>query len=274
MTLLVDLSAPIARPRAWHVWREEWRPVGKGVLAAVGTWWFFTGLVVALQRNAWTRLGAWVLATGLAWWSTRLIHRLRNEVTPSAARRTFVAVTLIWTWVQVGLYGGWIVGPSLGAPVAGTPALSLASRAILSLAWHEGTCVVLIAALWWMLRGTPNRLAAHALLTYWSVLQVAKLLIFLGVANPGARFLPSHLQFLLAYYGPAENTPWLPVAVFGAIGATLVVGFRGWLATTPFLRQSRALLAVVLGLAAVEYALLGWRTDAPLWDVFLNARGY
>jgi putative photosynthetic complex assembly protein 2 len=274
MTPPLESVGAVLPSKPIHIWREEWRPVGKGVAVAVGLWWFFTGLILALQRNAWTRLGAWCIATALAWWSTRVIHQLRNETTPSSARRTFVAVTLIWTWVQVGLYGGWIVGPGGSAPGDVGNAATLAVYAIRSLAWHELTCVALLLALWWMVRRTQNRLAFHAMLTYWSVLQVAKLMIFLGVANPGARFLPEHLEFLLSYYGPPVNSPWLFVSVFAALGASLVVGFRGWLAPTAFLRQSRALVAVVLVLAVVEYALLGVKTDAPLWDMFLNARGY
>jgi hypothetical protein len=106
------------------------------------------------------------------------------------------------------------------------------------------------------------------------VLQVAKLNIFLGVANPGARFLPPHLEFLLTYYGPAVNSGWLAVSFFAAMGSAMWLWWTGWQAQDSFVRQSRTLLAMLIALAAVEYALLGVRTDAPLWEVFLKARGY
>ena len=39
-------------------WHEHWSAVGKGTLAVVGFWWLVTGVIVALQRNEWTKLAA------------------------------------------------------------------------------------------------------------------------------------------------------------------------------------------------------------------------
>ncbi|MCC7055149.1 MAG: DUF3623 family protein [Gemmatimonadaceae bacterium] len=254
--------------------REHWSAVGKGTLAVVGFWWLVTGVIVALQRNEWTKLAAWVISTGVAIWATYVVHAERERRTPSAARRTFLASTAIWMWINVGLYGGWIVGPSQAASAAGEPTVLRAAEAVVSLLWHELLCVLILFVSWLHVRTSPNRLSFQALLTYWAVLQVAKLNIFLGVANPGARFLPPHLQFLLSYYGPPENTGWLPVSFFTAMGIALIFWWRGWQAQDAFLRQGRALLAMLVALAAVEYALLGVHSDAPLWEVFLKARGF
>ena len=268
------LAEPSLRVRWVARAREHWSSVGKGTLAVVGFWWLVTGVIVALQRNEWTKLVAWFISTGVAIWATYVIHAERELRTPSSARRTFLASTAIWMWINVGLYGGWIVGPSHPASVAGEPTLLRATEAITSLLWHELLCVLLLVVSWWHVRRSPNRLSFVALLTYWGVLQLAKLNIFLGVANPGARFLPPHLQFLLSYYGPPENTGWLPVSFFTAFGVALVFWWHGWQAKDAFLRQSRALLAMLVALAAVEYALLGVHSDAPLWEVFLKARGF
>jgi putative photosynthetic complex assembly protein 2 len=259
----------------WAVWwHDHWSAVGKGTLAVVGFWWLVTGVIVALQRNEWTKLAAWILSTGVAIWATSEIHAQRAIRSASSARRTFLATTAVWMWINVGLYGGWIVGPGGTASVAGAPTIVRATEAIGSLLWHELLCVGLLGATWLLVRRSPNRLAFAALATYWAVLQVAKLNIFFGVANPGARFLPPHLQFLLSYYGPPENTGWLPVSVFTAVGIALLFWWHGWQAKDAFLRQSRALLAMLIALAALEYMLLGVRSEAPLWEVFLKARGF
>ena len=266
-------SAPVRGPwAAW--WHDHWSAVGKGTLAVVGFWWLVTGVIVALQRNEWTKLAAWVVSTGVAIWATSEIHAQRSIRTASSARRTFLATTAIWMWINVGLYGGWIVGPGGEANVAGAPTLMRAAEAIMALLWHELLCVLLLCVIWLHVRRSPNRLGFVALATYWAVLQVAKLNIFFGVANPGARFLPPHMQFLLSYYGPAENTGWLPVSFFTALGIALLFWWHGWQAKDIFLRQSRALLAMLIALAALEYLLLGVRSDAPLWEVFLKARGF
>ena len=257
---------------AW--WHDHWSAVGKGTLAVVGFWWLVTGVIVALQRNEWTKIAAWTISTVVAIYAAYVIHAQRGERTAAAARRTFLAATAVWMWINVGLYGGWIVGPGHAASVAGEPTLLRATEAITALLWHELLCVLLLFVTWMLVRRSPNRLAFSALATYWAVLQVAKLNIFFGVANPGARFLPPHLQFLLSYYGPPVNTDFLPLSFFAAVGAALIFWWNGWQAKDAFLRQSRALLAMLIALAAVEYLLLAVHSDAPLWEVFLRARGF
>ena len=257
---------------AW--WHDHWSAVGKGTLAVVGFWWLVTGVIVALQRNEWTKLAAWVISTVVAIWAAHEIHAQRGVRSAASARRTFLAATAIWMWINVGLYGGWIVGPGSLATTAGAATLPRAAEAIVSLLWHELLCVLVLSVSWLHVRRSPNRLSFTALATYWGVLQVAKVNIFFGVANPGARFLPPHLQFLLSYYGPAENTGFLPVSFFVAVGIALILWWRGWQAKDAFLRQGRALLAMLIALAALEYMLLAVHSDAPLWEIFLKARGY
>lgn len=269
------IAATAVRRGPWRTWlHDHWSGVGKGTLAVVGFWWLVTGVIVALQRNEWTKLGAWAISTAVAIYAVRVIHAQRAERTAASARRTFLAATAVWMWINVGLYGGWIVGPGHPASVVGEASIFRATEAIASLLWHELLCVLVLFVTWLHVRLSPNRLAFVALTTYWGVLQIAKLNIFFGVANPGARFLPPHLQFLLSYYGPPTNTNFLPVSFFGAVGIALVFWWHGWQARDPFFRQSRALLAMLIALASLEYLLLGVRSDAPLWEVFLKARGY
>jgi putative photosynthetic complex assembly protein 2 len=264
-----------SRGPLWRWLHDHWTTVGKGTLAVISFWWLVTGIIVALQRNEWTRFLAWTFSTALAIAATYVIHRERASRTAAAARRSFLAATAVWMWINVGLYGGWIVGPSHPATLTGTDATLLrAAEAITSLLWHELLAVMILGVAWLHVRQSPNRVALHALVTYWAVLQVAKLNIFFGVANPGARFLPPHLEFLLTYYGPPQNSGFLPVSFFATVGVALIFWWRGWQATDGYLRQSRALLAMLIALAAVEYLLLGVKTDAPLWEVFLKARGY
>jgi putative photosynthetic complex assembly protein 2 len=270
-----DVAVRPLRRRIVPAWlHEHWSSVGKGTLAVVGFWWLVTGIVVALQRNQWTRFLAWAVSTAIAIAATYVIHAERAHRTASAARKSFVAATAVWMWINVALYGGWIVGPGHVASVAGDASVQRATEAITSLLWHELLSVSILFAVWLHVRESANKMALHALATYWAVLQVAKLNIFFGVANPGARFLPSHLEFLLSYYGPAQNSGFLPLSFFATVGVALVFWWRGWVSSDGYVRQSRALLAMLIALAALEYLLLGLRTDAPLWEVFLKARGY
>lgn len=276
VTVVADHTISNVKARGpWATWlHDHWSAVGKGTLAVVGFWWLVTGVIVALQRNEWTKLAAWTISTAVAIYAVYVIHAQRTERTAASARRTFLATTAVWMWINVGLYGGWIVGPGHAASVAGETTIFRAIGAIASLLWHELLCVLVLFVTWLHVRLSPNRLAFTALSTYWIVLQVAKLNILLGVANPGARFLPPHLQFLLSYYGPPVNSGWLPMSFFAAVGVALIFWWNGWQSKDAFLRQSRALLSMLIALAAVEYMLLAVHSDAPLWDVFLKARGF
>ncbi len=276
VTVATERTSSDAKARGpWAAWvHDHWSAVGKGTLAVVGFWWLVTGVIVALQRNEWTKLAAWTISTGVAIYAVYVIHAQRAERTAASARRTFLAATAVWMWINVGLYGGWIVGPSHAASITGEASVFRATEAIASLLWHELLCVLVLFMTWLHVRLSPNRMAFTALSTYWIVLQVAKLNIFFGVANPGARFLPPHLQFLLSYYGPPVNSGWLPVSFFAAVGVALIFWWHGWQSKDAFLRQSRALLSMLIALAAVEYMLLAVPSDAPLWEVFLKARGY
>ncbi|MCU0618949.1 MAG: DUF3623 family protein [Gemmatimonadaceae bacterium] len=258
---------------SWWTPRRRGAAIGVGIVLAF--WWLVTGLIVALQRDALTRTVGWLGVTVLAMYAMHLLWGWRTDASGSATRKSFLAGAVVWTWVCTGLYGGWIVGPSQPATIGGGPSFALAAEAIWSLASHYALCLVMLAGLWWMVRTAPNRTAFWTLFTFWSVHEIAKLDVFLGVANPGARFVPQHMQFLLTYYGPAENSFMLPVTTGLAAIAAVLLFFRAWLhARVPMIRQQSILCGVVFALAALEYALLGVRTDAPLWDIFLEWRGY
>jgi putative photosynthetic complex assembly protein 2 len=102
---------------------------------------------------------------------------------------------------------------------------------------------------------------------------LAKLNVFLGVANPGAELLPAYLAPLRAYFGPARNSPLLApsAAVLAAAAVWALAGARA--GRVPARRTGLALLAGVLALAAFEHAVLGARVPLAWWDAFLRWRG-
>jgi Protein of unknown function (DUF3623) len=159
LTNATDVMTDSARSRGlFSRWLyEHWSAVGKGTVAVVGFWWFVTGVVVALQRNEVTRLIAWALATLLAGYASYVIHAERSVRTAASARKTFLAATAIWMWINVGLYGGWIVGPSHAATTAGSASVFRATEAIASLLWHELLCVLLLFGTWLQVRVAPNK---------------------------------------------------------------------------------------------------------------------
>lgn len=254
------------RPVPWRVLLQA-----SGIVVAF--WWLATGLVIAAQRDLPTRVAAAAVAGALAILGAVLVARSRADATPAGARRALAGAGLLWTWVAVSLYAGWLVGPAPRLPAPETPRLLAAYEAVRALAWHEAGSLAVLVLAWVLTRGGPNRAALHVLLAFWGTTQLAKLNVFLGVANPGERFLPEWLRFVEAFFGPRANSPLLAVSIAALAAAAWWCGRRAARAEDPFARWSGAMVACMLALGALEHAFLGVAWETPLWDVFLRLRG-
>ena len=249
------------------------RPIWHGVALVAGFWWFATGLIFALQRNATTRLVAMLLFSGLAVAAVWAIRWSRHERSPRAMAAAFLGGGALWAWVTNALFGWWVVGPAGVTATVPGPSWALAGQAIHATLYNDLASVGLLVAVWLAVRRSTNALAATTLLILWASQQVAKVNIFLGVANPGARFLPEPLAFLAGFFGPESNSPFLYFSVLVALATAAWTGRRVRHATDDATRLERSIIASLLGLAAVEYLVLGLRLNLPLWDLFLALRG-
>ncbi len=236
-------------------------------------WWLATGLVIAAQRDLPTRVLAGVASGALALLGLALLARSRTDATPAGARRGLAGAGLLWAWVAVSLYAGWLVGPVPRAPAAPPPNLAAAWDAVHALLWHEAGSLLVLGLAWMLTRAGPNRTGFHALLAFWGTTQLAKLNVFAGVANPGERFLPEWLRFVEWYFGPPRSSLLLPLTVAALACAAAWLTRRAARADDPFARWAGAAPACLLALGAVEHAFLAVRWDSPLWDVFLRLRG-
>jgi putative photosynthetic complex assembly protein 2 len=245
-----------------------------GLLAVVAFWWAATGVTIAMQRDGFTRAASAVAATLLAGWALRLLARARDERTPGSAFRSFAGGALLWGWVSTLFYGGLVRGvPAAGTAAGGGPSVALAREAIAATLYSDLLSLAVIALVvrltWW----AANRTGLWSLLLFWGAHQTAKLNVFFGVRHAGAEFLPADLAYLERYFGPARNSPLLPVTVAALAALTGWLGYRAWRSTSPFARTACAMLATLAALALVEHAVLGLEAALPLWNVFLRARG-
>lgn len=251
--------------------RGAWRTLGRAALRLIMFWWLVTGLIVATQRSALTRAVAAGVALVLLAFGLHVVWRTRDDTSPRGAQLAFIGGAFLWVFVQTAFYGGWIIGPDMPIPASAGPSPWLAIHAIGATAWNE---VLSAAALGWCVAvHQRNPVGWLTLATFWGTDQLAKLNVFMGVANPGTHFLPEELYFLVAYFGPQRNSLLLPVSVvvLAALAAWL---FRRVLRDAhAFRREANALLAWLLALAALEHLMLGLPVSVPLWDVFLQARG-
>ncbi len=237
----------------------------------VGFWWLATGLIIAMQRSAPTRVMALFTATLLMCAGYWELWRRQDDASALAARRSFLGGAMVWGWVSVTFYGGWLIGiaPTSAPPSPSWPSAILAIRATI---YSDLTALACIALAYALVHGSRNKGGAHGLLAFWAMQQIAKLAVFFGVKNPAGNFLPPHLAHLRQFFGPAENSPFLFVGMaVCAVGTALLIR-RARREASAAARQEAAMLAVLFGLAVLELAILGVRIDAGFWDPFLAAR--
>lgn len=247
------------------------------VLFIGGFWWLATGLVVAIQRDDETRVVALAVATALACVGGWLIRERRMDATPAGARASLLGGSLIWAWIAVTFYAGWIVGPGPGSAAVGGmgpgPSLALALDVLRATSWNEAVSLGCLVGAWALCRGAPNRLGFQVLLLFWGMHQLARLNIFVGVVNPATRFLPERLLWLADYFGPERNTPFLALSVLLLVVVAGVLLHRARTADGAFGRHAAAMLGVLVVLGALEHGFMGLSANMPLWDLFLGFRG-
>jgi putative photosynthetic complex assembly protein 2 len=248
----------------------------RSFMVVVAFWWSTTGIVFALERNPTTRLLGLVVATALALWGATLVYLERDRDTPSAARRSFLGGAFLWTWAQVTFYGAWIIGPEslrLHIP-AQPPSWSFAVQAVLSMFWYQLVMLAVLAITAIFTHRRANRVGWWTAALFWTVHQIASINIFLGVENSGRGFFPDSLAFLESYFGPAQNSWFLPFTIACVLAYTLYTALYSIRGRTPGYRQSMMLLTVIGALSVLELAVLGAPIQLPLWEAFLAVRGY
>lgn len=231
-------------------------------------WWMATGLLFALQGGQAPHTVAQVISAGFAALGAFLVLHYRHEATARSAQLGFLGGALLWTWVQAGLYGGWLVGPDVLPAALATNRVAFIGEAVRATLYNDLVGIAVLVATAAAARGARNKTAFYTVLFLFVALQTAKLNVFLGAVNQGADLLPPHLVFLSYYFGPPENNPLLPfTALFFAAVAWLLLRSVPRQAD-PHAGQVRTLLGTLAVLAAVEIALLGIPLRLPFWSGF------
>jgi hypothetical protein len=80
--------------------------------------------------------------------------------------------------------------------------------------------------------------------------------------------------FLESYFGPVQNSWFLPCTLACVITYTVVTAVLAIRGRTPAYRLGKMLLTVIGALSVLELAVLGAPIQLPLWEAFLAVRGY
>lgn len=239
------------------------------ILIAIVTWWFSTGLVLAMvhrsERGGWRPVTVVGLATLAGAAGVGLLVIGGGMSTPLGSYTGFLGALLVWAWHEVAFLTGVLTGRRGECP----PGLSGMARFVA--AWravrdHELAILATGIFLWFLLAEAPNRFGLAAFGLLWGMRISAKLLIFLGAPHAVSDLMPRGIAHLKSHFNTRRLTPVFPVlmAIAGGLFAVLVVGAGR--AVQDYSTVGHILLATFMALAIIEHLILVVPiSDTALW---------
>lgn len=221
-------------------------------------WWASTGLILALVRLPRSTFVATLIGMtvvlGLG------IHGLvvtSASTTPTSAYIAFASALAVWAWIETSFLLGFITGPRREGCPTGCHGSAHFRHSVEAVIYHEVVIlagVALVAAVTW---NEPNQVGTWTFVALWLMRLSAKLNLFLGVANRGEQFLPTHLVYLKSFFGRRKHNALLPVSLIAlAIVAACLVGQVVAPESTPFSVTADTLLATLVLLGLLEHGFM------------------
>jgi putative photosynthetic complex assembly protein 2 len=220
-------------------------------------WWASTGLIfyldsLAPKTFAKSMAGATVAlaaAFAAAWF-------WRDETTRAGAFIGYATAILIWGWLEMSLYMGFVTGPRKHRCPDGCSGVAHFGHAVEANLWHEIAiiaCAALIAAMLW---STLNMTALWIFLMLWLMHLSARLNVFLGVRNVSAEFVPDHMDVLKGFLRQRAMNPLFPFSIAALALLTLWLMREASAAADPFTEIQFILAATLAVLGLIEHILL------------------
>lgn len=245
------------------------------VLYALFLWWFSTGLVlylVGLPGSTFRHslAGATVVLVlalfGLAWSSSR--------TGDLAVYLSFTCGLLVYAWLELTYYMGFITGPRKERCAAGCRGWKHFGHAIQANFYHEAATIAGAGVVVLLSLGGDNQIGMWTYMLLWGMQLSAKLNVFLGVRNLSEEFLPAHMQHLRSFLKRKPMNPLFPFSVL--IGTWLTV----WLVQLTLAADPEGVavigwtfLASLMALAVLEHWFLVLPLPATaLWQWWLDIR--
>lgn len=245
------------------------------LLYALLLWWFSTGVILyldSLPRRTfrWSMAGAGAVAV-LALYA---VAHSADTASVTAAYVAFTAAVLVWGFIEMSYFMGFVTGPWRKPCPPGLRGLARFKLALRTSLYHEAAVVVTGAALLFFCREQDNALAAHTFLVLWLMRWSSKLNVFLGVPNLNEEFLPEQLRYLVTFMPRRAMNLLFPITVTVATVVTAEL-FRQAMSAPAgsFAATANSLLAALMLLAVLEHwFLVVPMQDAALWRWALAMR--
>ncbi|MGD2019451.1 MAG: putative photosynthetic complex assembly protein PuhE [Thiohalocapsa sp.] len=231
---------------------------------ALFLWWFSTGVILYLDKRPertypWSMAGATLAllaAFAVLVWS-------RDVATVAGAYAGFTAGVVIWGWMEMSYFMGFITGPRKAPCPEDCHGWRRFRLALSTSIYHELAIVAAAALMLWLTWGAANAVGTWTYLILWLMRWSAKLNLFLGVPNLNEDWLPERIRFLTTYLAKRPINLLFPVSVSVAtVIMCLLVDTAIELPPSGFAGVALILAATLLALAILEH----WFLVLPLAD--------
>jgi len=227
------------------------------VIFAIVLWWLSTGAIIVMYRkDPWTydaTVGAYSVVAAL---SAAGLILLRHNTELWAVYVSFSAGTLVWGWNLACYYTGYITGPKQPGNDGNLSDAERFRHAMIRSAHHEVISVLLVACSVWLAWGATNIAGFGCIILFYTLHMLSKLAIYFGVTNFSGAWLPGHLQYITAYFGP-KRFHWFTIGAIavGIVGTIWSIsGVQ--LALTVYHRVTYAFWGLICAAAVLELVVL------------------
>jgi putative photosynthetic complex assembly protein 2 len=221
-------------------------------------WWVSTCLILfldSLPRRTfrWSFAAATMILAGA-------IHGLITsaaDTTVGGAYTAFTCGVLIWGWLEISFYMGYVTGPRKHCCHQECSGWRHFGHAIQASLYHELAVLALAGVVLISTRGQPNQFGMWTFVVLWWMHQSARLNVFLGVSNLNAEFLPEHLAHIRSFFRSAPMNLLFPFSVSAStICAVLMAQQAFSFASDTFSTTGYTLLTTMMVLAILEHWFL------------------
>ncbi|WP_428491272.1 putative photosynthetic complex assembly protein PuhE [Rhodopila sp.] len=242
-------------------------------------WWFSTGLILVLDGLP-TRTFRWSMAAATAVLIVSVFGLVTSasDTSVTGAYTAFTCAVLIWGWLEISFYMGFVTGPRTHHCKHGCAGWRHFGHAVQASLYHEIAVLVLAAMVLGLTWHGSNHFGTWTFVVLWWMHQSARLNVFLGVSNLNAEFLPEHLAHIRSFFRSAPMNLLFPFSVTLSTIAAVLLAERAFGAADLFRRTGYTLVTTMMVLAILEHWFLVLPVSATklwngLWQWSLGVRG-
>lgn len=237
------------------------------ILFCLFAWWFSTGAVLYLNgRSPGVRWRAFSLVTGLMVLALLGIHRSAGDGTPFGAYAGFTLGLIVWAWIEMSYFMGYVTGPRPEACPSGASKRERFCFGVKASLYHELLVLAAVATAALLVWGQGNRVAAWTLAVLWLMRWSTKLNLFLGLPRLNEAFFPLHMRYLLTYVARKPMNRLFPFSVLASAVALAAAGAAALDAGSAGEAVGWTLVATLIGLGLLEHWFLVLPVaDGALW---------